>query len=107
MNKFFSIFTLTLSLVLTIPMVAFNFANSREAKEMPVKVSFIIKNDTGSSVRLYDGKGYFSIGSTSSKKVNVNAGRKYYKGERGRKGEFLFEVDAGFLGKTVKLSYYY
>lgn len=72
----------------------------------PQGISFTIKNDTKGNVRLYDGKGYFTINRGSAKKVNVDAGRKYYKGDNGKKGDFLFEVKSGFDGKTIKLSDY-
>lgn len=107
MNNLSRALALVLSLTLTISMTAFNFADFNDRKEAPVGVSFRIKNDTGSTVRLYDGRGYFSIGNSSSKRVSVDAGRKYYKGDKGRKGDFLFEVESGFSGKTIKLSNYY
>lgn len=107
MNNLFKVFALVLGLALTVSMTAFNFTSSEEPSEGVVGVSFIIKNDTGSTVRLYDGKGHFSINNRSSKKVNVEAGRKYYKSERGTKGDFLFEVESDFSGETIKLSDYY
>lgn len=72
----------------------------------PQGISFTIKNDTDGNVRLYDGKGYYTINRGYTKKVNVDSGRKYYKGDKGRKGDFLFEVSSSFSGKTIKLSDY-
>lgn len=106
MNHVFRIFTLVLGLALTVSMTSFNFADSETAQEETEGVSFYIKNDTGSTIRLYDGKGYFSINNSSAKRVNVEAGRKYYKGDNGKKGDFIFEVESDFAGKTIKLSDY-
>lgn len=89
-------------LACTLVMSSYTSVNETVAKG----VSFMIKNDTSGNVRLYDGKGYYTINRGSSKRVNVDAGRKYYRGEGGKKGDFLFEVESGFAGKTIKLSNY-
>jgi len=106
MNNLFKVFAFVLGLALTVSLTAFNFTEQETAQEEVVGVSFTIKNDTGSTVRLYDGKGHFSINNSSSKKVNVEAGRKYYTSERGTKGDFLFEVESDFAGEKIKLSDY-
>lgn len=89
-------------LFFTLTLTSYNIEESE-----PNGVSFTIKNDTRGNVRLYDSKGYFTINRGSVKKVNVEAGRKYYKGDKGKKGDFLFEVESDFAGKTIKLSDYF
>lgn len=98
-----------LSFALVFSLSAISSANSSATDSHVQKVagiSFLIKNNTGSSVRLYDGKGHFTINNGSAKKVNVEAGRKYYISESGKKGDFLFEVDSDFSGETIKLADY-
>lgn len=80
--------------------------SSYTTSEKSVSISFTIKNDTDNNVRLYDGKGHYTLNRGYNKKVNVEAGRKYYISDKGRKGNFLFEVKSSFSGKTIKLSDY-
>lgn len=109
MNNLFKSFAFALSLAFVFSLASFNVAkksNPANDTEEALGVSFLIKNNTGSSVRLYDGKGHFTINNGSAKRVNVEAGRKYYISDKGKKGNFLFEVESGFSGKTIKLSDY-
>lgn len=77
-----------------------------KTSEKSFGIEFTIKNDTEGNVRLYDGKGYFTMNRGTIKKVDVEVGRKYYNGEGGKKGKMLFEVSADMKGKTIKLSDY-
>ncbi|MGF1532967.1 MAG: hypothetical protein ACFCUI_04640 [Bernardetiaceae bacterium] len=67
-------------------------------------ITFNIKNDTKENVRIYDGKGHFTINRGSSRRTTVEAGRKFYKSESGKKGALLFEASSDLNGKTVSLS---
>jgi len=102
MKKILNFFVTVLFVALSAHFSAYTFAE----KEQPQSVTFTIKNDTSGNVRLYDSKGYYTINRGSTKKVTVDVGRKYYNGEGGKKGDFLFEVESDFDGETIKLSDY-
>lgn len=95
---------LFVALMLTFSLAISSYTSKVEKEDG--KVSFIIKNNTSSNVRLYDSKGYYTINRGSAKRVSVDTGRKYYNGEGGKKGDFLFEVESDFDGKTIKLADY-
>lgn len=97
---------LFVAFMLTFSVAISSYTTQEVAKEAVAKVSFAIKNNTSGNVRLYDGKGYYTINRGSVKRVSVETGRKYYNGEGGRKGDFLFEVESDFDGETIKLADY-
>lgn len=101
-NKYFKMFSFLCLITFAVSLSSY----TAETSEKSFGVEFTIKNDTEGNVRLYDGKGYFTLNRGTVKKVDVEAGSKYYNGEGGKKGKMLFEVKADMKGKTIKLSDY-
>lgn len=66
-----------------------------------------IVNDTSTKLRIHTGSGVTTLnakgGSTS---ISCDPGRKIYTAPKGSKDKFIFEVESGMCGKTVKLSAY-
>ncbi|WP_026999537.1 hypothetical protein [Eisenibacter elegans] len=94
------------TLMMILCLLSYGLSAYKPAEAPLGDVTFSIKNDTGSSFRIYDGKGYYTINNMAVKKVTVEEGRKFYNGDGGKKGKLLFEASSSMSGKTLKLSDY-